>query len=253
MRFQFHCHEHLIHRSLWRDDCWLSDLFWAKAFPQISCPQLKKAGETLICQVAPCDWLKLDNISSGTTLEAWWGAQGDVEFGITIILRVQWSNDPMDFYIRTLWMRSSPNVWAAARIGCLHLKWDNVKINQEFAACSWTETTNCWGYKRKRFIKAIKGGLYQEFEVMLSISSAIDCSVCRFYHSNSSEGRVQQLRDPHLHAHGWQRQGETETFVPDKFRKQKAFTLQAFVFSPLPWGDSNSFLSALFLLFPMAW
>ena len=60
----------------------------------------------------------------------------------------------------------------------------------------------------KRFIKAIKGGLYQEFEVMLSISSAIDCSVCRFYHSNSSEGRVQQLRDPHLHAHGWQRQGE---------------------------------------------
>ena len=60
--------------------------------------------------------------------------------------------------------------------------------------------------KTKRFKKAIKGGLYQEFEVMLSISSAIDCSVCRFYHSNSSEGRVQQLRDPHLHAHGWQRQ-----------------------------------------------
>lgn len=46
---------------------------------------------------------------------------------------------------------------------------------------------------------------------------------------------------------------KTETFVPDKFRKQKAFTLQAFVFSPLPWGDSNSFLSAFFLLFPMAW
>ena len=142
----------------------------------------------------------------------------------------------MDFYIRTLWMRSSPNVWAAARIGCLHLKWDNVKINQEFATFSWTETTNCWGYKRKDlkrqskvvFIKDLKS-CYQYLQQLTVVSVVSITPILLRAEYNNCVTRISMRTDG-------KGRGKTETFVPDKFRKQKAFTLQAFVFPPCVGG-----------------
>ena len=173
----------------------------------------QKAGETLIFDVARCDWLKLDKISIYKYIlrhHTWSLVRSTRRCGIWDYYyfkspMVQWSNgflhqDPLD-EIKPKCLSSCQDWLFAPQVRQCK--------NQSRVCCMFMNRNyKLLRLKTKRFKKAIKGGLYQEFEVMLSTSSAIDCSVCRFYHSNSSEGRVQQLRDPHLHAHGWQRQGE---------------------------------------------
>ena len=134
-------------------------LFWAKAFPQISCPQLKKAGETLMFDVARCDWLKCDKTIYPQAPHLKPGEEHKEMWNLGLLLNSQWS----------VWWISTSGPFDEIKPKCLSSCQDwlfapqvrQCKNQSRVCYIFMNRNYKLLRLKTNRFKKAIKGGLYQ--------------------------------------------------------------------------------------------